>query len=59
MRSAEFTQYDETGLPTHDVKGKELSESIRNKLKKEWNKQKEVYEKYLQEKEKEEKKEWI
>ena len=38
-RAAEFSQFDaETGLPTHDGKGKELSESIRNKLKKEWNK---------------------
>jgi cysteinyl-tRNA synthetase len=51
FRSAEFTQYEpETGLPTHDAKGKELSDSIKNKLKKEWNKQKEVYEKYLAEK---------
>lgn len=34
-------------MPTHDAKGKELSESIRNKLKKEWNKQQEVYTKYM------------
>ena len=39
FRSAEFSQYEaETGLPTHDSKGKELSDSIKNKLKKEWNK---------------------
>ena len=51
MRAAEFSKYDgETGIPTHDAKDKEISESIRNKLKKEWNKQKEVYEKYLAEK---------
>ena len=38
FRAAEFSQYDETGLPTHDSKGKEINEQIRNKLKKEWNK---------------------
>lgn len=36
FRAAEFSQFEaETGLPTHDAKGKELSESIRNKLRKE------------------------
>ena len=49
FRAAEFSQFDTTGLPTHDAKGKELSESIRNKLKKEQNKQNEVYTKYMQE----------
>lgn len=40
FRAAEFSQFEpETGLPTHDAKGKELSDSIKNKLKKEWNKQ--------------------
>lgn len=35
FKSAEFSQFDpETGVPTHDSKGKELSEAIRNKLKK-------------------------
>lgn len=58
FRAAEFSQYDpETGVPTHDSKGKEISESIKNKLKKEWNKQKEVYEKYMLESKKEESKE--
>jgi ribosomal protein S30 len=43
FRAAEFTQFDDQGLPTHgpldkEGKAKELSESIRNKLKKEWNK---------------------
>lgn len=59
FRAAEFSQFEaETGLPTHDAKGKELSDSIKNKLKKEWNKQKEVFDKYLQEKQgSEEKKE--
>lgn len=49
FRSAEFSQFDETGLPTHDAKGKELSDSIKNKLKKEWNKQNEVCTKFMQE----------
>ena len=58
FRAAEFSQYDpETGMPTHDSKGKEISESIKNKLKKEWNKQKEVYDKYMLESKKEESKE--
>jgi cysteinyl-tRNA synthetase len=51
FRAAEFSQYDENGLPTHDAKGKEINEQIRNKLKKEWNKQKEVYEKFIAEQE--------
>jgi cysteinyl-tRNA synthetase len=54
MRGSEFTLYDEAGLPTHDAKGKEISESIRNKLKKEQNKHKEVYDKYVAEKDKNE-----
>ncbi len=58
FRAAEFSQYDpETGVPTHDSKGKEISDSIKNKLKKEWNKQKEVYDKYMLESKKEESKE--
>ena len=48
FRANEFSKYEEgTGIPTHDAKDKEISESIRNKLKKEWNKQTEVYEKYM------------
>lgn len=35
-RAVEFSQFEEaTGIPTHDAKGKEISESIKNKLKKE------------------------
>lgn len=49
FRAAEFSQFDDAGLPTHDAKGKELNDSIRNKLKKEQNKQAEVYQKYLAE----------
>lgn len=49
FRAAEFSQFDDAGLPSHDAKGKELSEAIRNKLKKDWNKQNEVYQKWLTE----------
>jgi cysteinyl-tRNA synthetase len=39
FRGNEFSKYEpDTGIPTHDAKDKEISESIRNKLKKEWNK---------------------
>ena len=47
--AAEYSKFDETGLPTHNAKGGELSESIRNKLKKEQNKQDGVYQKWLKE----------
>ena len=47
LKAGEYSLYDETGLPTHDAKGKELSKEIRNKLQKEQNKQKKVYEDYL------------
>lgn len=45
----DYSEYDAEGLPLKDAKGKELSESIRNKLKKEWNKQDGVHKKWLQE----------
>ncbi|CDW84464.1 cysteinyl-trna synthetase [Stylonychia lemnae] len=58
-----YSQFDAEGLPTHgplkqkapgadgpeQVQGELLSESIRNKLKKEQNKQDQVYQKYLKE----------
>jgi cysteinyl-tRNA synthetase len=47
MNVAEYSKFDENGLPTHNNKDKELSEAIRNKLKKEQEKQKGVYEKWL------------
>lgn len=55
FRATEFTSFNEEGLPTHgplDIKtgvAKPLSESVRNKLKKDWIKQNEVNQKYLQE----------
>lgn len=47
MHSDKYSKFDDSGLPTHDNKDKKLSESIINKLKKEQNKQNEVYQKWL------------
>ena len=47
FKADEFSKFDESGLPTHNNKDKELSEAIRNKLKKEQVKQQLVYEKWL------------
>ena len=47
FKAEEYSKFDEDGIPTHNNKDKELSEAIRNKLKKEWNKQKTVYDKWL------------
>ena len=42
-----YSQFDEEGVPTHDHEGKPLSKSSQKNLKKLWDKQKELYEKYL------------
>lgn len=47
FKADEYSKFDEQGLPTHNNKDKELSEAIRNKLKKEQVKQQQVYEKWL------------
>jgi cysteinyl-tRNA synthetase len=47
FKADEYSKFDEEGLPTHNNKDKELSEAIRNKLKKEQVKQQQVYEKWL------------
>jgi len=39
FKANEYSKFDEFGLPTHNDKEKELSEAIRNKLKKEQAKQ--------------------
>ena len=58
MESDKYSQFnEETGLPTHDSKGKALSEAIVNKLKKTQNTQQTKYEKWLKEQEEESKKE--
>ena len=44
-----YSQFDEEGLPTHDAAKKPLKDEIRNKLRKEQNKQKEVHQKWLDE----------
>jgi cysteinyl-tRNA synthetase len=50
MESDAYSKFnDETGLPTHDINGKELSEAIVNGLKKKQKKQEDVYQKWLKE----------
>ena len=39
-----YSSFDTDGVPTHDKEGKELSKSALKKLKKEWEKQKKLYE---------------
>lgn len=40
-----YSAFDEDGVPTHDSKGEKLSKSAYKNLKKEWEKQKKLYEK--------------
>ena len=42
-----YSQFDAEGIPTHDAAGEELSKGAAKKLKKEWDKQKELHEKHL------------
>lgn len=50
MEAEKYSKYDdETGLPTHDATGKELSTAILNKLKKVQNSQETKYQKWLKE----------
>lgn len=39
-----YTQFDEEGIPTHDASGEKLSKSSIKKLKKDWEKQKKLFE---------------
>jgi len=39
-----YGQFDENGIPTHDAAGEKLSKSAYKKLKKEWDKQKTLFE---------------
>jgi cysteinyl-tRNA synthetase len=43
-----YSKFDETGLPTHDETGKEISKEIRGKLKKEFAKHEENHKKWLE-----------
>lgn len=39
-----YSAYDEEGIPTHDAAGEKLSKSTYKKLKKDWEKQKRLFE---------------
>jgi cysteinyl-tRNA synthetase len=52
FESAKYSKYDDQGIPTHTNKGKEIVDGIKNKLKKEWEKQDKIYKKWLAEQEK-------
>merc|ERR1739848_551674 len=43
-----YSKYDEKGIPTHDVKGEELSKSQIKKLQKVYADQEKKYKKYLE-----------
>jgi len=45
--SGQFSQYDEQGIPTHDVNGQELAKSRRKKLQKDWEIQKKLHAEFL------------
>lgn len=47
MESDKYSKFDETGLPTHDIKDKEIPEAKRNGFKKLQTKQQGIYEKWL------------
>lgn len=49
-QSALYSTFDSDGVPTTDSKGEPLSKSAMKKLKKEWDKQKKLYEKAQAEK---------
>ncbi|BGP26154.1 cysteinyl-tRNA synthetase [Rhodotorula toruloides] len=50
--TAEYTAWDEQGLPTKDKDGNELPKSRGKKLKKEWDMQKKLHDEFLKEQEK-------
>ena len=39
-----YSKFDEDGVPTHDANGQEISKSGYKKLKKDWEKQKKLFE---------------
>ncbi|GAA5914049.1 cysteine--tRNA ligase [Sporobolomyces salmoneus] len=51
-QSQEFSEWDESGLPTKDKEGVEVAKSRGKKLKKEWDLQKKLHDEYLKEQEK-------
>jgi pyruvate/2-oxoacid:ferredoxin oxidoreductase alpha subunit len=42
-----YSAFDVNGIPTHDKAGEPVSKSVQKRLQKEWEKQKESYDKYL------------
>jgi cysteinyl-tRNA synthetase len=46
FRTDEYSAWDEEGLPTKDAKGEEVTKGKGKKLKKEWEKQKKLFEEY-------------
>ncbi len=38
-----YSQFDEEGIPTHDAAGEKISKSNAKKLKKDWEKQKRLF----------------
>jgi cysteinyl-tRNA synthetase len=47
FKTAEYTAWDIDGLPLKDKEGKELSKGASKKVKKEWEKQKKLYDEHL------------
>jgi hypothetical protein len=39
-----YSKFDEEGIPTHDAAGEKISKSMYKKLRKDWEKQKKLYE---------------
>ena len=46
FRTAEYSAWDAEGLPVKDKEGKELSKGASKKVKKEWEKQKKLFDEY-------------
>lgn len=51
FKTEEFAEWDESGLPTKDTKGEEVSKSMRKKLAKQQQAQQKLYEEYLKSRE--------
>jgi len=45
-----YSQFDKDGIPTHNANGEKLSKNLYKKLKKQWNKQKKLFDKAQQKK---------
>jgi cysteinyl-tRNA synthetase len=51
FKNAEYSEWDEQGIPIRDKKGDEVTKSQKKKLAKEWERQKKLYEGHLKNKE--------